>query len=352
VKPLAPGLRGAWHALPGFADSAAAAGNTGVAVVSSQALIGWCEQAAHRAIADYHDPGEATLGVGFDLAHVAPARLGSEVVAEAEVVAVEGRRISFEVRAAQDGVTLLHGRHERVVVDFARFLDQAGLPPPRQPLCHERLEFWFDFHSPWCYLASHRIGALARRHGLALSWRPVHLPRLLQAIDGRRQLEQNVAFLRWYHQDLADWAALLGLPLSRHPDYPLRPARALRAAFLVASDPETRDRTEAFVQRVMCGYWAEGANIEDYAVLAELATDAGLDGARVAESARDRATKDALAANLDEAIAAGVFGVPTVALGEKLYFGNDRLELLELHLNGVAAPGETKRPSPNPLPQA
>ncbi|MHA1152850.1 MAG: thioesterase, FlK family [Alphaproteobacteria bacterium] len=341
MKPLTPGPRGTWRALPEFTDSAAAAGNTGVAVVSSQALIVWCEQAAHRAIADYHDPGEATLGVVFDLAHIAPARLGREVVAEAEVVAVEGRRITFEVRATQDGVTLLHGRHERAVIDFARFLDQAGLPPPLQTPRHERLEYWFDFHSPWCYLSSHRIGALARRHGLALSWRPVHLPRLLRAVNGQPPPEMKPAFKHWYFQDLADWAALLGLPLSRHPDYPLRPARALRAAFLIAADPETRDRIEAFVQRVMRGYWAEGANIEDFAVLAEFATDAGLDGARVVEGAQRPATKDALDANLETAIAAGVFGVPTVALGGKLYFGNDRLELLELHLNGVARPGET-----------
>ncbi len=281
MKPLAPGLRGAWRALPEFNDSAAAAGNTGVAVVSSQALIVWCEQAAHRAIADYHGPGEATLGVGFDLAHVAPARLGREVVAEAEVAAVEGRRITFAVRATQDGVTLLHGRHERVVVDVARFLDQTGLPPPRQTPRHERLEFWFDFHSPWCYLASHRIGALARRHGLALSWRPLHLPRLLQILNGGPPPELKPAFKRWYRQDLADWAALLGLPLRWHPEFPLRPARALRAAVLVAADPETQDKIEPFVQRVMRGYWAERANIEDYTVLAEFATDAGLDGARV-----------------------------------------------------------------------
>jgi 2-hydroxychromene-2-carboxylate isomerase/predicted thioesterase len=340
VKPLSPGPRGEWRALPEFTDSAAAAGNIGVAVVSSQALIVWCEQAAHRAIADYHDPGEATLGVGFELAHVAPARLGREVVAEAEVVAVEGRRITFDVRAAQDGVTVLQGSHVRVVVDHARFLDQAGLPAPLRPPRHEHLEFWFDFHSPWCYLASARIGALARRHGLSLSWRPVHLPRLLRAVNGAPPPERKPAVKRWSEQDLADWAALLGLPLSRHPDYPLRPARALRAAFLVAADPQTRDRTEAFVLRVMRGYWSEGANIEDYAVLAEFATEAGLDSARVAQGAQERATKDALAANLEEAIAAGVFGVPTMALGDKLYFGNDRLELLELHLNGVAAPGE------------
>ena len=342
MRPFALGQRGEWRALPEFTDSAAAAGNTGVAVVSSQALIVWCEQAAHRAIAGNHNPGEATLGVGFDLTHDAPAQLGREVVAEAEIVAVEGRRITFEVRAAQDGVTVLQGRHVRVVVDHAGFLDKAGLPPALDPTRHEHLDFWFDFHSPWCYLSSHRIGALAQRHGLAVNWRPVHLPRLLQTVyGGRPPPEMKPGFKRWYFQDLADWAALQGLPLNWHPDFPLRPARALRAAFSVAADPETRERTEAFVQRVMRGYWAERANIEDYDVLAEFATEAGLDGARVVADAQRPATKDALAANLDEAIADGVFGVPTVTLGEKLYFGNYRLELLELHLNGVAPPGET-----------
>jgi len=342
VKPLALGARGEWRALPEYGDSAAAAGNTGVAVVSSQALIVWCEQAAHRAIADGHDPGEATLGVGFDLAHVAPARLGREVVAEAEIVAVEGRRITFDVRAAQDGVTVLQGSHVRVVVDHARFLDKAGLPPALQAPRHEHLDFWFDFHSPWCYLSGHRIAALAQRHGLALNWRPVHLPRLLQTVyDGQPLPKMKPAFKRWYFQDLADWAALQGLPLNWHPDYPLRPARALCSALQVAMDPETRDRIEAFVQRVMRGYWVDRADIEDYDLLADFATEAGLDGARVIEGAQQPATKDALAANLEAALAAGVFGVPTVALGEKLYFGNDRLELLEHHLNGVAAPGES-----------
>jgi 2-hydroxychromene-2-carboxylate isomerase len=168
----------------------------------------------------------------------------------------------------------------------------------------------------------------------------VHLPRLLQAVNGGPLPEMNPALKRWYLQDNADWAELLGLPLRQHPDFPLRPARALRVALQIATDPQTREHVEAFIQRVARGYWAEAANIEDFAVLAEFANEAGLDGARVVERSQDRAVKDALDANLDEAIAAGVFGVPTMALGEKLYFGNDRLELLELHLNGVAAPGE------------
>ncbi len=339
MKPLAAGARAAWRAVPGPGDTAAAVGNVGVAVVSSQALVVWLEQASHRAIAWACEGGEASLGVRFEVEHVAPARPGRPVTTCATVETVEGRRITFAVHAEQDGVTVLRGRHQRVVVELARFLDKQGLPPPERRPRPERLGFWFDFHSPWSYLASHRIGDLARRHGLAVDWRPVHLPRLIETIDGRRPLEANAAFVRWYRQDLQDWAALLGLPLSQHPDYPLRPARALRAALHVAAAAETRERTEAFVQRVMRGYWSEQANIEDYAVLAGFAAEAGLDGDRVAEGAAGEAAKQALAANLEQAVGAGVFGVPTVACGRRLYFGNDRLELLELHLSGAAAPG-------------
>ena len=96
------------------------------------------------------------------------------------------------------------------------------------------LEFWYDFHSPWAYLAATQIEALAARHGLAVAWRPLHLPRLIEAIDGRRPMEENGAFLAWYKQDLQDWAELYGLSLRYHPDYPLRPARALRASLRAA----------------------------------------------------------------------------------------------------------------------
>ena len=91
------------------------------------------------------------------------------------------------------------------------------------------LTFWFDVHSPWCYLAAHRVGDVARKHGRALIWRPLHLPTLLNAIDGRKPLEENAAFVRWFKQDIADWAELMKLPFAYHPQYPLRNSRALRA---------------------------------------------------------------------------------------------------------------------------
>ena len=70
------------------------------------------------------------------------------------------------------------------------------------------LTFWFDVHSPWCYLAAHRVGDIARKHGHELLWRPLHLPKLQERIGGRKPLEENAAFVAWYQQDAQDWAAL------------------------------------------------------------------------------------------------------------------------------------------------
>ena len=192
------------------------------------------------------------------------------------------------------------------------------------------MDFWFDYHSPWAYLAATRIEALAERHGLPVRWRPLHLPRLIAAIGGRRPLEESAAFVNWYQQDLRDWAALSGLTLRYHPDYPLRPARALRATLFA----ETLGAAPAFALAVFKAYWTAGQDISELETLARLAILVGLDGGTVRAAAEDPFWKAGLEANNQEAAGRGVFGVPTVDLGHKLYFGNDRLELLDHHLGG------------------
>ena len=327
------GHLGVYRVLPGPAHSAAAVGNAGVAVVATPALILYLEQASARALESFLDPGEASVGVVVDVEHLAAAIPGQPVLAEARVTATEGRRVVFAVEARQGEKLVMRGRHERMAVLLDRFLERQGLkPPPRR-----RLDFWFDFHSPWCYLAASRIGGLCRRYNLDLRWRPLHLARLIEAVGGRRPLEENPRFVAWYRQDLADQAALFGLPLAYHPNYPLRPARALRAALNAAA----HGKAEAFVARVMAGYWAEGADITDPALLAAWGAEVGLGG--VIEATSDPARKAELEANLEEAVAAGLFGLPAAVLDGKIYFGNDRLELLEHHL--LTAESGTTGPS-------
>ena len=191
------------------------------------------------------------------------------------------------------------------------------------------LTFWFDVHSPWVYLASFRIGELARKHGLPLRWRPLHLPKLLDEIGGHKPLEASPQRVAWFQQDIQDHAEMLGVPLRYHPHYPLRNSRALRACILA----DDEGKAEAFVRRVLKGYWAEEGDISDLDQLARWGVDAGLDGDAVKAAAVSEAFKQRLDDNTSEAIARGVFGVPTVDTGSRLYFGSDRLDLLDIHIS-------------------
>ncbi|MFO1120744.1 MAG: 2-hydroxychromene-2-carboxylate isomerase [Hyphomicrobiales bacterium] len=194
------------------------------------------------------------------------------------------------------------------------------------------LTFWFDVHSPWAYLAAHRVGDLARRHGHGLTWKPLHLPRLLEATGGFKPLEAAPQRVAWFQQDIRDHAELLGLPLAYHPQYPLRNARALRACQFAADE----GRGEAFACRVMRAYWSEAGNIEDLAELARWGEESGLDGVSVSDAAVSETYKQKVELNTEAARTRGIFGVPTIDTGAKLYFGNDRLDLLDLHLRQSA----------------
>jgi 2-hydroxychromene-2-carboxylate isomerase len=195
------------------------------------------------------------------------------------------------------------------------------------------LTFWFDVHSPWVYLASFRIGSLARKHGQELQWRPLHLPRLLDQIGGVKPLEASPSRVAWFRQDMRDWAEVQGVPFSIHPNYPLRNSRALRASLLAADE----GKAEAFVTRVLRGYWAEEKDITDLDQLAAWGEEVSLDRQAVREAAVSESFKDRLDGNTQDAIERGVFGVPTVDTGAKLYFGNDRLDLLDRHLARVTS---------------
>ena len=157
----------------------------------------------------------------------------------------------------------------------------------------------------------------------------LRLPRLLDTIGGRKPLEGIPVFVDWFKQDILDWAQQQGLPLNYHPRYPLRNSRALRAC-LYAAD---QGRGEAFAKRLLRAYWSEAADITDLDLLASWGTECGLDGEAVKCVALDSWMKERIEANTKDAIGRGVFGVPTVDTGSKLYFGNDRLDLLERHLS-------------------
>jgi 2-hydroxychromene-2-carboxylate isomerase len=304
------------------ADTAAAIGNAGVDVVSTMALVRLVESACYAVIRPLYEPGDATVGTRVALDHVGAARPGRPVDVAATLERVEGRRYSFHVEVTQDGRAVMRGEHLRVAVAMEKF--SAG-SVPQGPACTPQVEFWFDVHSPWCYFASFRIGNVVRAHGGTVRWRPVHLPKLMERVDGRRPLEANARFVRWFGQDMADHAALHGLPFDQHKDFPLRPARALRSVLFA----EEAGAVETYVQAVMRAYWAEQQDISDTNVLAALGESVGLDARGIRAAVEDEAYKRRIEANVEEAATRGLFGVPAFLFEGKLFWGNDRIDLLD-----------------------
>lgn len=126
MKEILPGLTGRYEIVPGAAHTAAAAGNVGVEVVGTPFLIGYLEVAAHRAILPYCDAGEATVGARIEVDHLAPALPGRSIIAEAKLVAVEGRRMSFAVEVRQGQRLIMKGRHDRAIVRLDKLLARAA----------------------------------------------------------------------------------------------------------------------------------------------------------------------------------------------------------------------------------
>ncbi len=185
------------------------------------------------------------------------------------------------------------------------------------------LEFWFDFTCPYAYMASTRVEALAAEIGATLEPKPILLGGLFRAIGQPDDLAASLGAAKARHgaDDVRRSAALWEVPLSYPPGHPRRTVTALRA--LLASGAPMMP----LVHRFYRAYWVEGVDIATDAGVSEVLIAAGLDAAAILERTKSDAIKDALRARTDEAIRRGVFGVPSFALGKRLQFGQDRMEV-------------------------
>ncbi|MGH0029203.1 MAG: 2-hydroxychromene-2-carboxylate isomerase [Myxococcota bacterium] len=195
-----------------------------------------------------------------------------------------------------------------------------------------RLEFFFDCSSPWTYLAFHRVEAVAAEAGAELVWRPILVGGVFNAVNGsvyEQRANPVPAKLRYHAKDLGDWAAHYGLAI-RWPDvFPVNSVKAMRGC-LVAAD---EGRLPRFARAVFEAYWGRGEDISQDAVLAPLAAEAGLGAEAFFGRIARPEVKARLRANTDELIQRGGFGSPTLFVdGDDMYFGNDRLPLVQAAL--------------------
>ena len=199
------------------------------------------------------------------------------------------------------------------------------------------IDYFYAPLSPYAYFAGTRPFEIAARHGASITVHPVDTTALFNRTGGTVLAQRHETRKAWRLQELPRWAARLQMPFTLHPKhFPTNPAPASYA--LIAAQNLTAEGGGGDVAALVTGLsravWAEDRDIAEDAVIRDCLAAAGYDPALA-----DRgllAGAEAYARNLETAIAAGAFGVPSWVVGGQVFWGQDRLDFLDEHLATLA----------------
>jgi 2-hydroxychromene-2-carboxylate isomerase len=194
-----------------------------------------------------------------------------------------------------------------------------------------QIDYFFATISPFTYLAGNRLEEIAARNGASVRYVPINAPALFPRTGGQVLAERHESRKTHRLQELRRWSKRLGMTLDLSPPFfPVNPAPSSYAVITAArlGGGDLAGLVQAFPRAV----WAEGRNIADDEVVRDLLGHAGFDPGIADKHMLSSA--ETYMANLDEAVARGVFGVPFYFVGDERFWGQDRLEDLDLHLAG------------------
>jgi 2-hydroxychromene-2-carboxylate isomerase len=191
------------------------------------------------------------------------------------------------------------------------------------------IEFLFDFISPYSYLAWTQVHSLGARVGRDIESRPVLLGGIFNALGtkGPAEVPPRRAYLV---KDILRAAHRAGVKLVLPPAHPFNPLLALR----IASLDMDRDLRRRIIDALFAATWSTGEGIEGPDRVAAVLRASGLDEAPLLVAAATAQAKDRLRRNTDDAIARGVFGVPTMFVDGEMFFGFDSFPEIEDFVRG------------------
>ncbi|MFQ5954471.1 MAG: 2-hydroxychromene-2-carboxylate isomerase [Kiloniellales bacterium] len=185
------------------------------------------------------------------------------------------------------------------------------------------IDFYFDFSSPFGYLASHRIDALAAEFGRQVDWRPFLLGVAFKT-TGARPLNQLPIKGDYFKRDIPRTARLMGVPFTMPEPFPFMAVAASRAFYwLDGQDPA---QAKALAKAIFHAAFAEGRDMGAAAGVTDVAAGLGHDRDQVEAALKDQAVKDLLRQEVDKALDRGVFGSPYIVVDGEPFWGNDRLD--------------------------
>lgn len=186
----------------------------------------------------------------------------------------------------------------------------------------EPIEFYFDFSSPYAYLASEKLDELAAEFGRKVQWRPFLLGATFKATGGMPLVEVPLKG-DYSRHDFERSARFLGLPFRMPDRFPLATQLAARAYYWLHGQDCARAR--AFAHSVFRALFVQNRDISDASLVLDLAADQGADRVALAEALQGDSLKALLRQECDAALARGVFGSPFIFVDGEPFWGADRL---------------------------
>ncbi len=190
----------------------------------------------------------------------------------------------------------------------------------------EPITFYFDFTSPYSYLASERIDELAAKHGRKVKWRPVMLGAAFKA-SGMPLLVTIPLKGEYSKRDFDRSARYMGIPYTFPPKFPVSSLSAARGYYWLHG--QDCERARRFAHAVFRAYWTAGRDISELAVVLELAREQGIDAGAFETAIGSQEIKDRVKSETDAAIAQGMFGAPYFMVDGEPFWGADRLPQID-----------------------
>jgi len=184
----------------------------------------------------------------------------------------------------------------------------------------KQVEFFFDYGSPFSYLADTQLPALHQRTGAEIIYKPMLLGGVFKA-TGNSSPITIPAKGKYMSSDLAIWTRHYGVPMKMNPFFPINTIRIMRGAIAA----QIAGCFPAYHTMMFRAMWAEGFNLGDPNVVKPMFAKVGLEP----DSVERDEVKEKLRANTDEAVARGAFGAPTFFVGDAMFWGNDRMHFVE-----------------------
>ena len=186
------------------------------------------------------------------------------------------------------------------------------------------VDFYYDYGSPTAYLAWTQLPTICNKHGATLNYKPILLGGVFKGTDNQSPVVIKPKG-KWLLDDVARYAKHYGVDYAMNPHFIVNTMPAMRGAIWA----QTSGQIEAYNTAMYTAMWADQKDIARLDVIEEVLTTARLDAAAMGDAIQQTDVKQSLIDATTAAVEAGVFGAPTMIVGDELHFGQDRLEWIE-----------------------